>query len=184
MDIYTFISNIISSLSWPLALVLLIVLLRKEIRSLIPSLQSVKYKEFEMAFDQKAKELEKHAKEIALKQSDNELLPSLSANDTITELIGVSPRLAVIETFTWLESAIRDATIRHRIGKDQFYGVRNGFRVLVKQGIIPEKYMKLFNEFRMLRNELSHNMEAKISSEASRIYAEKAFALTEFIKKA
>lgn len=183
MDLYTFISKVISSISWPLVLVLLIVLLRKEIRSLIPSLRSVKYKKFEIAFDQKTKELEKHAKEIDLKQSDNELLPSLSANDTIAELIKVSPRLAVIEAFTWLESAVRDAVIRHNIGKDQFYGVRNGFRELVKQKIIPEKYMKLFTDLRVLRNELSHNIEAEISANASRIYAEKAFALTELVRK-
>jgi hypothetical protein len=184
MDIYTFISNIIGSVSWPLTLILILILLRKEIKSLVPSLQRLKFKDLEMDFDKRVKEMESRADEINLKASDNVLVPKLSASETISELIRISPRLAIIESFTWVESAMRDAAIRHGIAKDQFYGVRNGLRDLVQKGIIPEKFIPIFNELRMLRDELSHTLEKEISPEAARIYAEKAFAMTDIINKA
>jgi hypothetical protein len=184
MDICTFISNIISAISWPLTLVLIFIVLRKEIRSLVPSLQRLKFRDFEMDFDKKVEELERRADEVNLKKASvSELVPRQSVTEIINDLITISPRLAVIESFTWLESAIRNAVIRHSISKDQFYGVRNGFRRLVEKGIIPEKFIPIFNELRTLRNELTHTLEEEIAAESARIYSEKAFAMTDLINR-
>lgn len=184
MDPYTFISNLIGSLAWPIVLLLLIFILRKEIRSLIPSLQKLRFRDFEMDFERKVEELEKHAQEADLQPPRNELLPKRTANESIKELIRISPRLAIVESFNWLEASIREAAIRHGIAKDEFFGVRNSFRGLVDKGIISERLLPLFNDLRVLCDDSSHMRHFEISPELARIYAEKAFSMANLISRA
>ena len=50
MDTLTFISNVISAMAWPVAVVLLAIIFRGHIGGLANLLRSLKYKEFEMQF--------------------------------------------------------------------------------------------------------------------------------------
>lgn len=52
MEYLNFISSLVESMSWPIAIVLIVVLLRKPILKMIPNLRKLKYKNVEMDFNE------------------------------------------------------------------------------------------------------------------------------------
>lgn len=153
---------------------LLVVVLRKEIRVLIPSLQKLKIKDIEFDFEKKVEQLEKRAEEANLPPTPKELTVGHTAKESIEELIQISPRMAIVEAFNYLEAEIRKAAIRNGIAQDEFYGVRNAVRALIDKGVISENMFSLFNDLRTLRNGAAHSVNIELSAEEARIYAELA----------
>ena len=47
----------------------------------------------------------KHAKDADLRATGDELASGRAAGETIDELVEISPHLAIIESFRWLEAA-------------------------------------------------------------------------------
>jgi len=56
MTTLEFISNIVDSLAWPIAFAFLMVLLREPILNILPFLERLKYKDFELSFRRQAEE--------------------------------------------------------------------------------------------------------------------------------
>ena len=50
MDVLTFIATLIDSLVWPIIIIVFVVLLRKPLSDLIPFLERLRYKDFELQF--------------------------------------------------------------------------------------------------------------------------------------
>jgi hypothetical protein len=57
MNILQFIASLISSLAWPVAIVLIILILRKPLSQIILSLQKLRYKELQLDFSQEVSKL-------------------------------------------------------------------------------------------------------------------------------
>ena len=183
MDLLTFISKIIESLAWPGVLAFIVWLLRDDIKLLIPGLKKLKYRDFELDFEKQAEELLKEAKAAGL-EAEKATKPKLINNTyTIEHLIDLSPRLSVIEAFSWLENSIREATIRHGISTDKFFGVRNGFKNLIEKNIIDKRYLPAFNRLRQMRNDLTHNFEAEISTHSAKEYCNTSINLIKIINE-
>jgi hypothetical protein len=179
VDIYTFISNILSSLVWPTLVLVALILLRKEIRLLLPSLQKVRYKDFELDFEKRVEQLQKEADQAQLPPAPQRLaLPALSpTDDPLEKLINISPRVAIIEAFNYVEEAIREAVLRHGIAIDKFYGVRNAAKALMDHGVLSSKMYDLLTELRILRNQASHTTTLDVTPEDARLYVEQAIRL-------
>jgi len=183
LDLLTFIAHLIASFVWPSVVLLGIIILRKELRLLIPSLQRLRYKDLELDFGKRVEQIEEQANQANLPPAPKQLaLPApRTAIEALQDVIAVSPRLAVIEAFNYVEAAVREAGIKHEIAKDKFAGVRNIVRGLKEAGLVSDVMSALFNQLRALRNELSHSTNIEISPEDARKYAVQALRLVNAI---
>jgi len=101
MDTLTFITQLIESLAWPLTVLTVFLLLRKEIVGSIPRLQRLKFKDAELEFQQKARELENT---LPMMPED---LPLVSeVEQKLKYLARMSPRLAIIEAWSQIEFSL------------------------------------------------------------------------------
>lgn len=73
MDILTFIASLVQALAWPMAAVVLIILLRKPLGSLLPMMRKLRYKDLEADFGAELMVLERRADDAGL------LLPAETA---------------------------------------------------------------------------------------------------------
>ena len=64
MNWLQFIAALIDSVAWPTAIVVLVIVLRTQIRSLLATLTSLKYKGLELDFGRELKKVEAAAKDV------------------------------------------------------------------------------------------------------------------------
>ena len=185
MNYLELIFKLLDSLAWPIVVAIGIFIVRKELRSLLRSLSKLKYKEFEADFALKAEKLATEATKILHQNNPVKLPPprARSAEEILNELIAISPKTAVIESFDYVDQAIRQAGIRLGIAKDEFYGVRNMVNEMENRNIIPEQVESLFFEMRRTRDELSHSMEIEIAKKDAEKFIDTARLLASFFSK-
>lgn len=170
MTALEFISKGIDSLAWPLVFVVLIILLRKPISDILPFLERLKYKDFELSFRKQAQET------LESISSNQETLAETKEEKQLT----ASPKEAVIQA--WLE--IVDAAENKykqleptqrvkKLGHDRALGYFQFMGLLVPQTV------KVLSELRNLRNQAVHYSDAAISKEGAQAYVSAA----EMVKK-
>lgn len=179
VDLLEFISKIIGSVAWPVVVLIIIFLFRREFKGAILSLTRLKYKDFEAEFGKKVEELEKKAKsEIpAGVTAKPPRLKSRSAEEFLFSLLDVSPRVAVIEAFKMVEEVVREAAVSHDLEDWEKRGVRNAVNELERQGKISQGTKELFYEMREVRDKLSHVSRDEISIPDARRYINTALLL-------
>ena len=117
MDILTFFSNIINSLAWPIALLVAVLLLRKPLLELFPFIQKLKYKEIEIEFGQRVREVgQELAEELAPIGPEQEL--TRTEEDALARLAEISPRSAIIEAWRGVE--LEALNTAKRLGGEMF----------------------------------------------------------------
>jgi len=97
-----FISSLATALAWPGAVLALALVLRKPLAELIPLLQRMKYRDFEMEFRRRVSEAREEAGVEDEASTEAEPTPEEAR---IIELAKVSPRAAVTEAWLWVEFA-------------------------------------------------------------------------------
>lgn len=159
MDALTFIVEIVKALGWPVAAIILVMMLRKEIKALLPLVKRLKAGPVEAEFDREVKELKETA--------EAQLQPVVRSQDATTQrqkllqLIEVNPRSAVIEAWQCVEFAARrflqsqNGSITEREPQSPVALLRglNRYEVLTRDEVA------LFNDLRSLRNEAVHRSE-------------------------
>jgi hypothetical protein len=177
MDILTFIAEIIKAVAWPLAVVLIILLLRKPIASLIPLLQRLKYKDLELEFGRRVEEIKAEAA--------SELpLPSVAApppgvSEDIARLSEISPRAAVLEAWRRVEDLIVKLAREH-LPEEQVnkFLPHQALRFLERKQIIDPALGSVLTDLKSLRNEAAHAPQFALSAASAMGYAS-ATALVE-----
>src|SRR5271157_6230693 len=110
MDWLNFLTNIVASLAWPCTIIIIIFLMRKPIRDLLPLLQRLKYKEFELEFGKRVEEVKEEI-ETALPGEAQRILPSQEV-EPLVKLAEISPSAAVLESWRSVEHAAIEAAQR------------------------------------------------------------------------
>lgn len=175
-----FISSIVAEVAWPVAVLVLALLLRDPLRGMIPLLQRMRYKDFEMDFGRKLAEAREEAGVEAQAETDAEPTPE---EVRIIELAKVSPRAAVTEAWRWVELASLDAA-RSLLG-DKFRNKTFTFqaiRKLEQDERIDRGAVLLMRDLRGLRNDAVHSPDFAVSSEAAVEYAQMARQLVGYLK--
>lgn len=183
MDWKTFIVEILNAVSWPVATVIGVWLFRKPIYDLIPLIRKLKYKEFEMEFSEKVRELKKES-EKAL-PTDESQSPGLVENKSkYFQLLDISPRSAVLEAWLELETAMVDNINRHGLVKHE--GILRGHsrlgHVLLNENIINKAQFDLFHKLRDLRNRAAHAEEFELGREDAEYYIDSAVLLSSHLR--
>jgi hypothetical protein len=169
MTVLEFISKCINSLAWPLIFFFLIILLRKPISDILPFLERLKYKDFELSF-------RKQAQETLESISRNQDTPSEPKEKQLT----TSPKEAVIQAWSEIVEAAENKYKQleqnqraKRLGPDRALGYFQFMGLLVPQTV------KVLSELRNLRNQAVHYSNAAISKEGAQSYV----AAADMVKK-
>src|SRR5215204_1277124 len=107
----TFIATLIQALAWPVTVLTIFFLLRRHITGLLPRVRQLKYKDVEISFDERVRELAAEASETLPKPTAPAKLPDgeISQLDALARL---SPRAAVLEAWIPVERAALELAIR------------------------------------------------------------------------
>ena len=169
-----FIAAVISSISWPLAIVVIVFLLRHQLRALISSLSEVRIQVAGFAAEAKRLQEEAAARtEIAeeieppapLPQAED--LPTLPSeeeerlrknSEALRERAQVEPYIAVLEAWLLVELEVQAAGIRSDI--DSSTGIDRTLRILLDRGKIPVWVVSDVDMLRNLRAEAARHREA------------------------
>ena len=176
MDWLQFISSVVDALAWPVAVVTLVYLLKNPIKELVPLLQKMKYKDFEMEFGRK----------LAVAREEVELGSQLEAEEVspqILELARVSPRAAVTEAWRWVEHATLD-TAKNLLGDDfkNKTATFQVFRKLERDERIDRGAVAMMRNLRSLRNDAAHSPEFALSVDSALEYVKTARQFIGYLK--
>lgn len=187
MDILTFIAKIAEALAWPLATVILVALLRGEIRSLVPLIRKVKAGPVEAEFERGTEELKERLPE---QPRATEALAHTSPSEPAEPPIGTNPRLEVLEAWLQLEAVAHDALVNKQLRNASPGAMfarpspRRLAEALRKNGLLHEGQLSLFQELQHLRNNVVHTLEFAPTQEALTRYIETANYLKWWLQQA
>jgi hypothetical protein len=165
LDWLTFIAQIVQSLAWPTGLVILILLIRRPLLALLPELDTLKLKGFELTFRKKIEEVDKKADLVLPLPEEGRIDKIPQKGGEIEEreldLTDFSPRAAVLESWLKVEEALRNAASRHSITTSSPPG-----RILIKlaqQHKLDHETTTIYEDLRALRNNAVHVPDAVIT---------------------
>lgn len=181
MDWLTFIAAAIGSLAWPSAVVLLVLVLRKPIKELLPLLRRFKYKEFELEFGKRVEEV----REEVARELPSETTKALPTDEysALVRLAEVSPRSVVLEAWRIVEVAALKAA--RAIGGESFRNKTLTFQathLLERTDSLNRHVISLLRDLRGLRNEAVHVPDFAFSKESALEYAASASAVALYLR--
>lgn len=169
--------KIIDSLAWPITVLIIIFIFRKNIISLIPTLTRLKYKEFELEFDKELEKLNIDTK--------NKIPKSSETNENsyyIEKVRKTTPRAAILESWLELESNIISMCMNLNLVKS---GDSMNFIKLInklkEENIISNEDLLHIHKLRDLRNKSVHNFEFNISEKEAAKFLEVSRNLADII---
>jgi hypothetical protein len=111
-----FISQIISSLAWPITLLTCVLLLKRHLLALLPLVRTAKYSDVEIRFGQEVAELKRTTTIADLPSQQGS--PKQNQWESLSRLAEVRPRTAIRSAWSQVESSIRELA-KKRIPKSQ-----------------------------------------------------------------
>lgn len=171
MDTLTFIAKLVEFLAWPGAVVLVVLLLKKDIQRLLNLLRKVKAGPVEAEFEAAVEKLEQRVVE-----TPGEPPEYYALKDRKLELMRVaeaSPRAAVLEAWRDVEAAVlKLADTKAVYVPEKNASVNTAARALAKEGHLPAEWVSHFYELRELRNKAAHSSDFNPTLETAAGYIE------------
>ena len=188
MDLLTFITKVVDSLAWPVAIALSVLMLKEGIVNLIPKLKQIKYKELQLDFERSVKQVESEANQAKLPKLEKSSSEQKGIKEEKEKIFGLArsyPRAALLEAWVQLEVTIGQALKNEEIitdgeKKNSSYSAMRGGEVLLANH--PEK-LEVFQSLKNLRNKVAHGETEDVLSTSSEAYVELAFRLILFIRE-
>ena len=174
MDWLTFCSKIAEVLAWPITLVVLVLFLRVEIKTLLSLLKRLKAGPLEAEFEREVKELRSEA-EVRW--------PLISTAPTVTpekqkllQLAQINPRSAILEAWQGIEFAAQRVVFDRAlyVPPREAMSPLAVVRALSKEQILNPEEVALYHELRALRNQAAHAPDFSPTHESALNYIELA----------
>jgi hypothetical protein len=184
LDWLTFISKLSDTLAWPLAAVILTMLLSDEVRNLLRYIKKLKAGPLEAEFDREVKELRQEA-ETQLPSISKTAFPS-TIQQKLLQLAQINPRSAIIEAWQGIEFTA-DKIINEKalyVPPREAHSPFAVIRALNKAGILDPTALALYHDLRALRNQAAHLADFNPSQEAVLNYIELASRLQASLEQA
>lgn len=175
MDLLTFVAKVIEFLAWPLASIVLVVLLRREIRHLLPLVKRLKAGPLEAEFEREVRELRSSAEAGAtIKKEDLPTLPSMAV-----KLAEVNPRSAIQEAWREIETTARQVLLERtpQLTEASLRSTREVIRQLGQTNVLSQEDIALLHEMRFLRNQAVHVDEFRPTYDAALSFTQVAALL-------
>jgi len=156
MDPLTFIAEMVKAFAWPTTTLIVVIVFRREIKTLLSLLKKVKAGPAEAEFGREVRELARETEDQLL--PTNAVSPSSPDRQKLLQLAEINPRSAVIEAWNTVEFAARrvvealepSATVRELQSSSAL------LRSLNRHEVLNRDEVTLFNELRALRNQAVH----------------------------
>jgi hypothetical protein len=168
MDWLMFVDQLIGSLAWPVAVIIVVLILRTPLSHVIESLRRLTYKEWSLDFAASVDQLEA--------QADREGLPRAASAPTLGEqpespgavqsfavfdeeiaaLAELSPLSAVMRAWVEIENAINRATTRLGIPVEPHTTSWESLKSLSRRGFYDSPTFSTLEQMRRLRNAVAH----------------------------
>ncbi|MDC0662080.1 hypothetical protein [Marinobacter sp. SS21] len=165
-------------LIWPLAILAVLLLMRRPMAQLIPLAKRFKFQGLEVEFQQ-----ELRAASLKAKAAFPELIADrkcllLSSADHL-------PNASLLEAWQAVDEAAEVVVRQRRLKVDLNSETRykDIESVLVAQGLIDTKKAKLFSELRQLRNKVAHARGFVVGKAAAMQYIELCFRLVDHLER-
>ncbi len=159
--------EIIKAIAWPVSIIWLGYIFHSEVRLLLERMSSIKYKDVEASFEKKLSEAESKSKSIAVPDKE-ETDEELSQKEQLLRISEVSPRAAVVEAWTLIETA----ALKNGLWAGTAIKRTNPKMIidhLHKTGKFSPESLDLIENLRRIRNQASHMPDFSITqSEAER----------------
>lgn len=156
MDWLTFTTKVTEALAWPIASIIILLLLRKHVEALVPLLKKVKAGPLEAEFERELKVLRTTASQEAEPMQAADTLSLLE--EKLHKLAEINPRSAILEAWQHVEVAARKRVLElglHEAGPEG-RPILDAYRSLAKAGVLNNEALALFHELRSLRNQAAH----------------------------
>ena len=164
--------EIIKAIAWPVSVIWLGYIFRSEVRQLLNRMSSFKYKDVEASFERELAEAENNAKHIT-----TTVAPSsgqdLSQKEQLFRISEVSPRAAVVEAWTLIETAaikngLTSGTAIQRTNPKMIV------EYLINSGKFSPESINLIEQLRRIRNQASHMPDFAIRQNEAERYLDLA----------
>ena len=175
-----FISKLIASLVWPLAIVFVLVFLRKPLRELIPLLKKLKLQGVEMEFSEQLKEIKQELQKYIL-PAPEAALTKKEYESKILDRILVSRAGAITEAWEEVEDAAVEAARRKGV-PDSLISLGRIESKLKEVGVFDEWKARVYDRLRKLRNLAVHEGDKAISDSDALAFADLAIQLAEHLR--
>ena len=179
MDWKTFISQIISSVAWPLVVVFLIYQLKDRLAELLPRLKRLKHKDTELEFTEKLNELVIESEASKEETEVIEKIPEIDEQfNFLIKLSDISPRSAVIESYRVLENAAAKAAAKaYPELEDRKIFNPSQMQKMLEGKVLSKINVYHFNELRKLRNQAAHMEDFEMKNMQIEAYIDVALTL-------
>ena len=151
MDGFTFIVEFTKTLIWPVAIIVLVGLLRKPLIILIPELRRFRWKELELDFEKKIREIESQVGTEAMPTGE-ETGTGTESLDRFRALTEEFPPAAILYAWFDVENALREAATRYNIPNASHDLTLTLAKVLTQDGRLDQGTLGAFENLRALRN--------------------------------
>jgi hypothetical protein len=178
MNALEFVIQLLDKLVWPLTLFVLLYLVRKELKTLIPFLKRARISEFELEFDRDLAAVKSVAEdEFKVVQADWKV--------TLITLAQHTPNIAILEA--WKEIETRAETLirilQPQVDLDSPTRFKMMQEILIRDYRIETKKGKIFNDLRQIRNRVAHAKSYTVNSDQALSYVAIAIQLIEYLEE-
>ena len=187
MSWLSFITEIVSSLAWPLTGLAIVFVFRKELAKIIQRIAHLKYKDLELDFDkirEPAEELHREASGVRRREKNPVLA---SWEEQVLDSMERAPSAAILLAWSGLEASLASAVARMGISPDppSYRSPRHNIDMLAEYAGLPKKYAELSEEMRTLRNTVAHQRESlqAITQAQARDYANAAIDMVGYLER-
>ena len=181
MDWLGFTSSVVASVVWPVAVVLLLIVMRKPIQEMLLSLHQLRASglggSIEAEFTAKMAILQERAAQEAIPAPETRQPDRIAASIGDLEkrhlLADLSPRGAILESWLTLEDVVRelDEALYPNTGVRKWYsGITLTLERLEQQGRISPGLLSILRDLRQLRNQAVHAGDQMLSADVAHQY--------------
>jgi len=178
MDALTFLSNMVESLAWPVTVIVAVIVLKKPLEKLLPTIRKFQYKDLNLEFG----ELARQAEAILPKTTQVTIEHMKVPITALREVADISPRAAIMEAWRSVEYELKEAATRKNITELRQGNTKRLIDRLRENDVISGPIAVLLHDLRALRNDAVHAAELEISSASTEQYIVTANNLCNYLK--
>lgn len=171
MDLFTFISNLVNALAWPLSVIVVVMLLRTPLFGVLKNLKRLKFQDAELDFEKAVIELK------GIETAESKQAPLTSSKLRLAEL---SPRGAILESWLELEDALATAAETKGMDRKRPAGISGRLvsvdslafaQMLALSGSLSAGFLERFQTLRKIRDRSVHVTDDAIKLEDAESFA-------------
>lgn len=183
MNWLEFLASVIAAVAWPSVVLVIFLFLRHPAKSLLPFLQRLKYKEFELEFNRRVEEMS--AEVVHELPAPPPGTPGVQEElVAVAKLAEISPRAAVLESWLEVETAAADAA--RRLGwqapSEKASSGSFAIKFLEKQPALDQSIVGLLRELRALRNQAAHIPDFALTKASAIEYGSNAAKIAKYFR--